>query len=123
MALLGARMLEPTLGQDKSSGKPVQLSGLGSLVASLNHSLTRVLQLARWWQIGGDVDAGGSGVGIRMNTDYAATTMTGEDLAAVVAAWRSGAISRETMLDLLKRGEILPDGRTVAQERALIHRC
>jgi hypothetical protein len=31
-------------------------------------------------------------------------------------------MSRDTMLDLLKRGEILPDGRTVAQELALIHK-
>lgn len=48
--------------------------------------------------------------------------MSAENMAAVVAAWRAGAISRETMLELLRRGEMLPDGRTVAQERALIHR-
>jgi hypothetical protein len=38
-----------------------------------------------------------------------------------VTAWRTGGISRESMLDRLKRGEVLPDGRTVAQEVALIH--
>jgi hypothetical protein len=48
--------------------------------------------------------------------------MSGEEITAVVAAWRSGAISRDSMLERLKRGEVLPDGRSVAQERALIHR-
>jgi len=31
-------------------------------------------------------------------------------ITAVVAAWRAGAISRETMLERLKLGEVLPDG-------------
>ena len=57
-----------------------------------------------------------------MNTDLASRAITGEGLSAAVAAWKAGAISRESLLELLKRGEVLPDGRTVAQERALIHR-
>jgi hypothetical protein len=57
-----------------------------------------------------------------MNTDLSARAISGEDITAVVAAWRAGAISRETMLERLKRGEVLPEGRTVAQERALIYR-
>ena len=48
-------------------------------------------------------------------------TVSPDGINAVVAAWRAGAISRETMLERLKRGEVLPDGRSVAQERALIH--
>ena len=56
-----------------------------------------------------------------MNTDLGARAMSGEEITAVVAAWRAGAISRDTMLERLKRGEVLPDGRSVAQERALIH--
>ncbi len=47
--------------------------------------------------------------------------MSGEEISAVVAAWRAGAISRDTMLERLKRAVVLPDGRSVAQERALIH--
>jgi hypothetical protein len=56
-----------------------------------------------------------------MNTDLSARAISGEGLTAVVAAWRAGAISRESMLEVLKRGEVLPEGRSVAQERALIH--
>ena len=61
-------------------------------------------------------------VGFPMNADLGARAMSGEDITAVVGAWRAGAISRQTMLERLKRGEVLPDGRSVAQERALIHR-
>jgi hypothetical protein len=98
------------------------LSGLGAIVGNLNRSLSRLLQVAQWCVQGGDLDAIAGRVGFAMNTDLGARAMSGEEITAVVAAWRAGAISRDTMLDRLKRGEVLPDGRTVAQERALIHR-
>jgi len=130
MVFLGARMLEgasapgtsvPANGVPAGAAGNGDLCGLGSIVESLNQSLTRVLQLAHWWLEGGQVgDA--PVVGFTMNTDLSARAMSGESLAAVVGAWRAGAISRESMLEVLKRGEILPEGRTVAQERALIHR-
>jgi hypothetical protein len=58
MALLGARMLEgtgvPATGAPAPNGGGAELCGLGSVVASLNQSLTRVLQLAHWWMEGGE---------------------------------------------------------------------
>ncbi len=120
MALLGARMLEVSEADGPRAAPAVgELSGLGSVVASLNQSLSEVLRMARWWCVGGDL--GCDDVSFTMNTDLAQRPISGEGLAAVVAAWRAGAISRESMLALLKRGEVLPDGRTIAQERALIH--
>ena len=108
-----------TTGVPENGGGSGHLCGLGSIVASLNQSLTCVLQLACWWIQGGEGEA--LSVGFTMNTDLSARAMSGEEITAVVTAWRTGAISRETMLDRLKRGEVLPDGRSVAQERALIH--
>jgi hypothetical protein len=128
MALLGARMLEVAAADGEATGVAAtigqrgELCGLGNVVASLNQSLTRVLQLAHWWIEGGERVGEAPGVAFTMNTDLSARAISGESLTAVVAAWRAGAISRESMLEVLKRGEILPDGRTVAQERALIHR-
>jgi hypothetical protein len=107
-------------GLTAGDGASSDLCGLGSIVANLNGSLSRVLQLAQWWVEGGEVDTKGASFG--MNTDLGARAMSGEEITAVVAAWRSGAISRDSMLERLKRGEVLPDGRSVAQERALIHR-
>jgi len=46
--------------------------------------------------------------------------MSSQDLQAVVAAWQAGAISRDPMFELFRRGEILPDGRTNQDEAALI---
>jgi hypothetical protein len=40
-----------------------------------------------------------------------------------VAAWRAGAISRETLLEALKCGDVLPDGRSVSDEKKLLHRA
>ena len=37
-----------------------------------------------------------------------------------MAAWQSGAISRDTMFELFRSGEILPDGRTNEDEKTLI---
>jgi hypothetical protein len=130
MSLLGARILEGTnvpangvaaTGLTAAAGESGDLCGLASIVANLNASLSRVLQLAQWWVEGGEA-ASAAATGFAMNTDLSARAMSGEEITAVVAAWRSGAISRDSMLERLKRGEVLPDGRSVAQERALIHR-
>jgi hypothetical protein len=124
MSLLGARMLEgnsvPATGLAASNGGNGDLCGLGSIVASLNQSLTRVLQLACWWIVGGEA-VGAAAISFAMNTDLGARAMSAEEISALVGAWRDGAISRETMLERLKRGEVLPEGRTVEQERSLIH--
>jgi hypothetical protein len=123
MALLGARMLETPTGDGQATvSQHGELCGLASVVASLNQSLSRVLQLANWWIVGGDAQHAVSGVSFAMNTDLSARPISAEHLAAVLAAWKAGGISRETMLEALKRGEVLPDGRTVQQERALLHR-
>jgi len=42
--------------------------------------------------------------------------MSSQDLQVVVAAWQSGAISRDTMFELFRSREILPDGRTNEDE-------
>jgi len=37
-----------------------------------------------------------------------------------VAAWQARGISRETMLHLFRRGEVLPEGRTNQEEVKLV---
>jgi hypothetical protein len=46
--------------------------------------------------------------------------MTAQELSAVVKTWQSGAISRDSMLHLFRKGEILPEGRTTEEEERLI---
>ena len=57
---------------------------------------------------------------MQLNTDFSTKGMDSQELQAVVGAWQSGAISRDTMFELFRKGEILPDGRTNQDEAALI---
>ena len=45
--------------------------------------------------------------------------MSSQDLQAVVGAWQSGAINRDTVFELFRSGEILPNGKTNQDEEAL----
>jgi len=57
---------------------------------------------------------------LQLNTDFSLKGMSSQDLQAVVAAWQADALSRDTMFELFRRGEILPDGRTNQDKAALI---
>ena len=37
-----------------------------------------------------------------------------------MAPWQAGAIRRDTMTELFRRGQVLPEGRSVAEEAGLI---
>lgn len=54
---------------------------------------------------------------MRLNTDFGMAGMSSQDLQAVVAVWQSGAISRDTMFELFRSGEILPDGGRMRMRR------
>jgi hypothetical protein len=49
---------------------------------------------------------------LQLNTDFRLKGMSSQDLQVVVAAWQAGALSKDSMFELFRRGEILPDGRT-----------
>lgn len=57
---------------------------------------------------------------IVLNTDFSTKGLASQDIQAIVAAWQAGAISRDTMTDLFRRGEVLPEGRTTEEEEKLI---
>ena len=57
---------------------------------------------------------------LELNTDFSTKGLSAQELTAIVAAWQNGALSRDSMLDLFRRGGILPDGRTNEQEEQLV---
>jgi hypothetical protein len=59
-------------------------------------------------------------VTIELHNDFGPAGMSSQDLPAIVGAWQAGAMSRDTMFELFRRGEILPDGRTNQDEAELI---
>src|SRR5512146_1601028 len=92
-------------------------SVLTSISVSVSESLTQVLSWVYWWNSTEVTpDAVASKVSVQLNTDFNTKGMSSDELTAVVAAWQAGAISRETMFDVLRRGEVLFDGRTNEQE-------
>ena len=129
MAVLGARLLESQrrIGE---TAQAIELrhsgenSVLSNLAMSASASLTQVLRWAYWWNSTEDLPdhVTNESVVMELNTDFAMKGMTAQELTAVVKAWQSGAISRDSMLHLFRKGEILPEGRTTEEEEGLIGR-
>jgi len=126
MAILGSRMLE----EQKRVGETAQAielrqssenSVLMTLALSVSDSVSQVLRWVYWWNsteespetISEDL------VLLQLNTDFSAKGLASDELTAIVAAWQAGAISQATMFDLFRRGEVLPPGRTDAEESRL----
>jgi hypothetical protein len=127
MALLGSRLLE----NNKKVGETAEAielrqtgehSILGTIALSVSESLSQILRWAYWWNSTEETpdDIGADSVTLELNTDFSNKGLTSQDLQAIVAAWQAGAISRDSMLDLFRRGEVLPDARTTEEEADLI---
>lgn len=95
---------------------------LGSISTSVSESLTRILRWVYWWNSTEETPEAitDSQALVELNTDFSIKGMASDELREVVKAWQAGAISQDTMLELFRKGEILPDGRTNKDELALI---
>ena len=127
LAVLGSRLLE----SQKKVGETAQAielrqsgenSVLGNAAANVGASLTQVLRWVHWWNSteASPDDVAPDRVLVELNADFSAKGLAAEEITAVVAAWQAGAISRDTMTELFRRGEVLPEGRTVEEELGLI---
>ena len=47
---------------------------------------------------------------LELNTDFGVSGMQSGELAAVVSAWKDGAMSQDSMLELFRKREMLPEG-------------
>ncbi|HYF36193.1 MAG TPA: DUF4055 domain-containing protein, partial [Prosthecobacter sp.] len=127
MALLGSRMLE---GQKKvaetAQALAIQHAAEGSVLAnmatSMSRTITDALRWVYWWQSTEAMpeDVTREQVALDLNVDYETAKMTSDELNALVAAWQAGAISRESMHDLMRQGEVLADTRSNQEEAELI---
>ena len=127
MAILGSRMLEEakrvgetaTAIELRQSG---EYSILGGVAFSVSESLTQVLRWVYWWNSTEELpdDVSDRQVLMQLNTDFSTKGLASQDVQAIVAAWQAGAISQDTMHELFRRGEVLPEGRTNEEEAELI---
>jgi hypothetical protein len=97
-------------------------AGEGSIVAnissSLSKSMTQILRWVYWWS-SIETDLGQiteEKVSVELNRDFETATMTPQEVTALVAAWQAGAISRESLLNLMRRGELLEPARSNEEE-------
>ncbi len=65
-------------------------------------------------------DASNEQVAIELNTDYSSRGLSANEIITVVQAWQNGALCRDSMLGIFRRGEVLPEGRTNEEEVRLI---
>lgn len=129
MALLGSRLLE----NNKKVGETAEAielrqtgehSILGTLALSVSESLSQVLRWAYWWNSTEETPdhISSEQVVFELNSDFTTKGLAPQEIQALVAAWQAGAISRDSMIEVFRRGELLPDGRTAEEEKALIEK-
>lgn len=112
MAVLGARMLEsePSSAQSANTAsihRGGEQSMLASIAQTVSIAITRLLKVFCEF-----ADAKTDEVKFQLNTDFFPIAMDSLTMTAIVAAWQNEAIDYEIMIDNLKRGEIVPVGRS-----------
>lgn len=121
MAALGARILEEQK-RNAESGDAIKLrqGGDASVLAGISDAVSRAAEsiVARmlWWADGAGADE--PEVTIALNMDFFAMAMEPQLLTALMQTWQAGGMTKETFVWNLKRGEFLPEDRTVDDEIA-----
>ena len=118
MTVLGARLLESHKKVSESAEalslrQQGENSILADVAAAVSAGLTAALRWCEWWL---GADDRGVGSVFTLNTDYDAGRLNGAEVAALVSAWQCGAVSRETLLYQLERGELMRPGATAEDE-------
>jgi len=119
MASLGAQLLQSQKSGVEAADsvrlrQNAEASTLVSTVKSVERSITHAIQvMAEWEGIKGDIS-------ITLNTDFVDTKIEAKDMAALMSAWQSGAISHDTFLWNMKRGEILSPETSIEDEKGRI---
>ncbi|MEI7733633.1 MAG: hypothetical protein WCO56_28975, partial [Verrucomicrobiota bacterium] len=87
-----------------------------------SESLTHVVRWVYWWNSteANPEDITDQQALLDLNTDFRTHGMAATEVTALVAAWQAGAISQDTLFELFRRSEILPDGRANEEENKLI---
>ncbi len=120
MAVLGARMLEAQRkGVESADTAMVHRSGESSLLASaartISMALEKALAVFSAW-----AGAQNDEVEVALNHDFFPVPMNPLLLTALVTSWQAGAISKETLFDNMKQGEIISDSADFEEEEAKI---
>ena len=106
MASLGSQLLQGQKSGVEAADtvrlrQNAEASTLIGAVKMVEGAITQALTIMNDWQ-------GGTGdISVKINTDFVDSRMSPQDITALMSAWQSGAVSHDTFLFNLKRGEIL----------------
>jgi hypothetical protein len=119
MANLGAKMFQNSSdGVRAAETARIEQSGesatLSTVANSVESALTLALKISAMWQ-GSSED-----VSVKINRDFLDTSLAAQDLTALLQTYMSGGISLDSFLYNLKKGEKLPKGQTVDDEKLAI---
>lgn len=118
MAVLGARIIAPEKraaesGEALTIRRASENAPLVGVALAVSEALTLACIYAADWQgVENAVDA----TSVRLNTVFVDETLDGNTLSSLVAAWQAGAMSLQSLLFNLKRGNRLPDDVTPEDE-------
>jgi len=116
MASLGARLLQ----NDKKAAETAETARINKsgdsnvmarIVTSVERGINTTLSMMAIWQ---SAQAGDNTVEI--NKDFVDEGMSPQELTALVGAWQSGLMSKETAVYNMQKKDMLPDGRTIEEE-------
>jgi hypothetical protein len=123
MAALGARLIQdPDRGNVTAETTRLRTRGETSIllatVQTVEEAFLPILQdVGRWLGLS---DSALEEIDISLNRDFIETRLGSQDVMALVGAWQAGAISRDSLHNILQRGEIIDAKRSVEEETELI---
>jgi hypothetical protein len=115
MASIGARMLQSKpAGVKAAETARIEQSGesatLSTIAQSVENGITNLLvTLAEWSGVNGEIK-------YELNKDFIDSSLTPQQVTAYLQAYQTEAISLDTFLNLLHKGELLPKGITPEDE-------
>jgi hypothetical protein len=119
MAILGARMLaNEKKAVEAAQTAEIRQTGENSALATIGLTIGRGLQKAL--SIYSNWLTSDENVKLEINKDFTGSSLTAQELTALVSAWQAGAISQETLFNNLKAGELYDDSTTFEDEQSKI---
>lgn len=124
MAILGARLLEDAKPSVEAAETiKTRLTGeksvLGRIGSNVSTALTWTLNMMLWVSVPGHEPDEEDHI-VALDTNFVDKAIDSAQLSALTSALQAGGISYETYFERLQNAEIIPEGRTVEEERQLI---
>ena len=118
MAQLGAKILMPSKDfAETATAEKIKATGetsmLASIVSAINLQINIVSSWSALWMNASKFES-------KINKDFVVSRMSPQEIVALIAAWQKGAISKETMFENLKKGEVIDSEANFDEEELKI---